>query len=58
VVLVVTWIFVKRLHGLLEGIEVTETLTQDAKFGAPFKAGQYVRACAGSNYTVVSCERA
>ena len=52
-----TWTIIKALHGILEGITVTDTLTQDASFGAPFKAGQLVKSCAGSDYTVIGCTR-
>ena len=55
----VTWIIVKRLTGgIMDGIVVTDRMSADGSLGAPFKAGQFVRSCAGSNYTVVSCDLA
>lgn len=55
----ITWNITKRLTGgILDGIVVSDTLTQDARFGAPFADGQFVKSCAGSNYTVLSVSRA
>jgi len=54
--MMVTWTITKRLHGLLDGIVVSDTLTADAALGAPFTAGQVVTGL-GCDYTVLAVAR-
>lgn len=49
------WHITKRLHGILEGFIVEDTMWQDARLPRPFTPGKRVRACAGSDYTVLAC---
>lgn len=57
--MMITWTLTKKMHGMLAGITVTDTLTADASQPPPFQAqmGQRV-AGIGCDYTVVSVERA
>ena len=52
----IKWNITKKLGGILAGITVTDTLTQDANLPAPFHPGQFV-AGIGCDYTVVSVTR-
>lgn len=54
--MVTTWTITKRLHGLLDGIVVSDTLTADAALPAPFTAGQVVDGL-GCAYTVLAVTR-
>lgn len=53
---VVTWTITKRLEGNLDGIVVTEAMTQDASLPAPFTAGQRVNGL-GCPYTILEVTR-
>lgn len=52
----VSYLVVKQLHGVLEGLEVTERTTQDATMPPPFEPGRRVDGLGGA-YSVVSVER-
>jgi hypothetical protein len=54
--LLVKYAFTKRLHGLLEGIEVSDSITVDSRLGQPFTAGQRVSGI-GSDYTIVTISK-
>jgi hypothetical protein len=47
--MVVTYRITKKLSGVLDGIEVTDTLTQDAMLPPPFQAGEVVGVSSGIN---------
>jgi hypothetical protein len=52
----VTYMVVKQLHGVLEGIEVTEQVSADATLPPPFTAGKRADGMGGA-YTVTSVTR-
>ena len=53
----ITWTITKQLHGVLEGIVVTDTMTADASLPAPFAIGRRVRGI-GSDFTVLEVTKA